>query len=236
MGSLIVSLIPVAIGVIVSPIAIIAAIAVMFSQRAKPNSLAFLAGWVFGAASALAVTFWILTLLEVHERHNPPTWASVLHIIIGLILLVSAYLMYTRIRHRLQRMAAAQGHAVVEEIPSMPGPLRRIESFGPGKCAVLGALVFWVNPVDMSCTIAAGIDLRLATVGTAALVISAIVFVLVGVSSVAVPVLMLVFLGDRAQQPLQRIRGYVMSNSKLLNVGLLVLIGLMQLAKGLNGL
>ncbi|MGA9872997.1 MAG: hypothetical protein WBQ44_17885 [Rhodococcus sp. (in: high G+C Gram-positive bacteria)] len=44
MGSLILSLIPVSLGIVMSPLAVIAVVAVLFSQHARQNSVAFLVG------------------------------------------------------------------------------------------------------------------------------------------------------------------------------------------------
>jgi hypothetical protein len=50
MGGAIGDILPLAIGVAISPVPIIAVILMLFSKKAKGNSLAFLVGWVLGLA------------------------------------------------------------------------------------------------------------------------------------------------------------------------------------------
>ena len=64
MGSAIGSILPQAIGVAISPIPIIAVILMLFSKRARSNSLAFLAGWVLAVGIVGAVVL-VLELAAV---------------------------------------------------------------------------------------------------------------------------------------------------------------------------
>ena len=53
MGNVIGDILPMAIGVAISPVPIIAVILMLFTHRAKPNSMAFLGGWILGLAIVL---------------------------------------------------------------------------------------------------------------------------------------------------------------------------------------
>lgn len=55
MGQAIGEFLPLAVGVAISPIPIIAVILMLFSDRARANSLAFLIGWVVGISVVMAV-------------------------------------------------------------------------------------------------------------------------------------------------------------------------------------
>ena len=54
MGSLLLQQIPLALGIIMSPLAVVAVVAVLFSERARINSIAYLIGWYLGIVVALA--------------------------------------------------------------------------------------------------------------------------------------------------------------------------------------
>ena len=78
MGSLLLQQIPLALGIIMSPLAIVAVVAVLFSERARIDKrIAYLVGWFLGIIVSLAVSFAILTALEVHQRTHPPLWVSI---------------------------------------------------------------------------------------------------------------------------------------------------------------
>ena len=67
MGSLLLQQIPLALGIIMSPLAVVAVVAVLFSERARINSIAYLIGWYLGIVVALAGAYIILTALQVHQ-------------------------------------------------------------------------------------------------------------------------------------------------------------------------
>ena len=69
MGSVIGEILPLAVGIAISPIPIIAAILMLLSPRAKTTSVGFLLGWLAGIVIAIA----LFTLLSsVLPKQDPP--------------------------------------------------------------------------------------------------------------------------------------------------------------------
>ncbi|MFF2087897.1 GAP family protein [Nocardia sp. NPDC058176] len=237
MASLALSLLPVALGIIMSPLAVIAVVAVLFSRRARVNSVAYLVGWVAGIVVSLGAAYAVLVALDVHDRLDPPLWLSILHLTLAAVLLVGAWYVFTRERQRLRALARARNPSeIIDAAPQLPSILQSIEHFNPARSALLGFALFVLNPIDVSCAIVAALTLRLSDTSTTAHFVAAVVFVLISASSVAVPVGMLLVLRERAEAPLRAMRRFIAGNAKLLNVGLLVLIAVMQINKGLQGL
>ncbi|MGY0496981.1 GAP family protein [Nocardia sp. FBN12] len=237
MTSLVLSLIPVALGIIMSPLAVIAVVAVLFSQRARANSLAYLAGWVTGIVLATGTAYAVLAALHVQERIDPPLWLSILHLALAAELLIGAWYVYTRERKRLRAMALAREPGeIVDAAPQLPKMLQSVEHFTAARSFLLGFAVFVLNPIDVSCAIVAALTLRLSGTPLSVQLGVAVVFVVISASSVAGPVGLLVMMPNRAAAPLRALRQWIATNTKLLNVGLLVLIAVMQLNKGIQGL
>ncbi|MFT0610049.1 GAP family protein [Rhodococcus qingshengii] len=237
MGSLLLQQIPLALGIIMSPLAVVAVVAVLFSERARINSIAYLIGWYLGIVVALAGSYVILTALQVHQRTHPPLWVPIIHLVLGATLLAGAWFVYSRSRRGVQAMAAAVAPGdVVAAAPQLPKMLQSVEHFQPMRSGVLGFALFVLNPIDMSCAIAAAMNLRLSTVAPTSQIVSAVIFSLASVTSVAVPVALLLIKKDEATEPLLKIRTWIATNTHLLNVGLLVLIAAMQISKGVQGL
>lgn len=237
MGSLLLQQIPLALGIIMSPLAVVAVVAVLFSDRARINSIAYLIGWFLGIIVSLSVSFAILTALQVHQRTHPPLWVPILHLILGAVLLAGAWFVYTRSHRRMHAMAEATGPGgIAAAAPQLPKMLQSVEHFTPGRSGILGFALFILNPIDMSCAIAAAMNFRLSSAAPSAQWASAVVFALVSASSVAVPVALLLIKKEKATEPLQRIRTWIATNTHLLNVGLLILIAAMQISKGIQGL
>lgn len=129
MGSLLLQQIPLALGIIMSPLAVVAVVAVLFSERARLNSIAYLIGWYLGIVVALAGSYIILTALQVHQRTHPPLWVPILHLVLGVTLLAGAWFVYTRSRRGVQAMAAAVAPGdVVAAAPQLPKMLQSVET------------------------------------------------------------------------------------------------------------
>ncbi len=167
MGELLVTLIPVALGVVLSPLAIMALVAVLLSRRASANGIAFLIGWVVGLAGLLALALWLFGVFEVHGLREPPLWVPILRLVIGLFLAGAAVWVYRKGSARIRQMAAASSpQQVVAAAPQLPGWLHAVETFRPVRTGFLGLALFVLNPVDASCAIIAALDISLGRSAT----------------------------------------------------------------------
>jgi Sap, sulfolipid-1-addressing protein len=237
MLDLIVSLIPLALGVVISPLAIMALVAVLLSKRAKRNGIAFLIGWILAIVVTLLISFLVLELLDVQATTTPPTWVAYVRIILALILVVIGIYSLRRGRGRIVAMAHASTPAqVVSAAPQLPGWLRAVETFTPGRCGLLGFGIFFLNPVDTSCAVLAALDIRLATISTTASVVAAVLFAIVGIVPMAIPVIIATVRGADAQPFLGASRKWIASHTAWLNAGLLFLIAAIQFVKAFSAL
>ncbi|MFJ6531780.1 GAP family protein [Microbacterium sp. NPDC091662] len=237
MGELILALVPVALGVVLSPLAIMALVAVLLSRNARMNGITYLIGWVLGLGGLMALCLWLFPLIAVHELSEPPLWVPIVRVILGLFLIGSAVWVYRRGRVHIARMAAASSpRDVVAASPQLPGWLHSVESFRPGRTLLLGLGLFVLNPVDASCAILAALDISLSDVTQSAGVWIAVIFVVIGTLPIALPVLYVVVRGADAQPLLDRVRTWIAGNTHVLNAALLLVIGALQLEKGITGL
>ena len=237
MGELILSLVPVALGVVLSPLAIMALVAVLLSRNARMNGIAYLIGWVVGLAGLMALFLWLFPVLEVHAIGEPPLWVAIVRVLIGLFLAAAAVWVYRKGRAHIIRMAAASSpRDVVAASPQLPGWLHSVESFRPGRTLLLGVGLFVLNPVDASCAILAALDISLSDVGATPGAWVAIAFVVIGTLPIALPVLYVVVRGPQAQPLLDRVRTWIAGNTHVLNAALLLVIGALQLEKGIAAL
>lgn len=237
MGLLLLSLIPPALGILLSPLAVLAVIAVLLSERARLNSLAFLIGRVTGITVAVAGGYLVLRALDVQARPQQAVWLVLLHFVLALVLLVGAGYVLLRGRQRGQEMAAARTPAeVAEAAPQLPGWLQSVDRFTPLRTTALGLGLFLLNPIDVSCAVIGALTIVLSEISTTAQVAVLAVFIAVGSISVVIPVLILQIRGDAAKDSLQRMRAWIAGNPHVLKAALLVVIAIMQLSKGLESL
>lgn len=237
MGDLILSLLPLALGVVLSPLAIMALVAVLLSHNARANGTMFMIGWAAAVVVVLAASFGIFTALEVHERAALPVWVSIVRLVLGAGLLLAAVFVYRRGRVKVQEMAVASTPSeVVAAAPQLPGWLHTVESFSPGRSLLLGFGIFVLNPVDASCAILAALDLRLADLPDSQLLIVGILFAILGIVPIAAPVIFTLVRGAAAKPLLDRTREWIAGHTSLLNAALLVIIAVLQIQKGVSGL
>jgi hypothetical protein len=237
MGELIVSLVPVALGVVLSPLAIMALVAVLLSRRARTNGIAYLCGWVVGLTGLVALFLWVFAQFEVHERGEPPLWVPLVRLLLGLVLVSAAVWVYRKGRAHIATMAAASTpRDVVAASPQLPRWLHSVESFRPGRTFALGLALFVLNPVDASCAIIAALDIAQSGVGPTETFWVSAAFIVVGVLPIAVPVVFVVARGADAQPFLDAMRRWIAGNTHVLNAAMLLVIGALQLEKGVVAL
>lgn len=237
MGELIVSLVPVALGVVLSPLAIMALVAVLLSGQARANGIAYLLGWLLGLGGVVALFLWIFQVMEVQGRAELPLWVALLRLLLGLFLVGAAVWVYRKGRAHIAQMATATTpRDVVAASPQLPGWLHSVASFHPGRTFLLGVGLFVLNPVDASCAIIAALDISLAEVDASAAFWAAVVFIAVGALPIAVPVIYVVVRGADAQPLLDRVRTWIGGNTHVLNAAMLLVIGVLQLNKAIGAL
>lgn len=221
--SLIGDILPLAIGVLISPVPIIAIILMLLSERAKRNSLSFVLGWVMG----LAVVGGVALLIGGTQNLSPGTEsslaASVIRLILGVLLLFGAYRRWTRRPEPGQQ-------------PTMPHWLQLVDSFTPIRALGVALLLSAVNPKNLTLTLAAALVIAQSTLGSVASVIALTLFVVIASASVAAPVALYLILGERAARTLNGWKEWLTENNATVMIVLLLVFGVILLAEGINGI
>lgn len=234
MAELIWELTPVALGIVGSPLAIMALVAVLVSRRARVNGLLFLAGWTLAVILALWGASLLFDLFALEARRDPPLWVPVARLVLAAVLFTSAVWTYRRAHARVVEMAAATTPGEVSAAaPQLPGWLHAVERFSPPRCFALGLGIFLLNPVNVSCALIAALDVHLAGLSSGASFWVMVGFGAVCILPMVVPVVLVYVKGQRAQPVLDRVRHWIASHNSTLNVVLLALVGFMQVQKAL---
>jgi hypothetical protein len=237
MVDLVLSLLPLSLGIVMSPLAIMALVAVLLSRQARVNGVMFFLGWTIGVAVGVGGSFAVLGFFEVHERHAPPLWVPILRLVLGIGLLLGAVWIYRRGGARKKAMAAASSPSdVTEAAPQLPGWLHSVSTFTAGRSLALGIGIFLLNPVDLSCAILAALDVRLAELDPGANAVALLVFGLIGILPIGIPVLLVLIKGEAATPTLEGIRAWIAGNTSLLNAILVLVIAVLQLQKAISTL
>lgn len=223
MGAVIGDLLPLAVGVAVSPIPIIAVILMLLSSRAGGTSAGFLAGWVVGIAGATVVFLLLAGTLDLGGSGQPSAADSWLRLGCGVLLLVLA--------GRRWRSRPEPG-----EQPALPKWMTAIDQFTAAKAAALGLALAAVNPKNLLMSIAAGAAIAAGHLPAAQVTWSVVVYTAIAASTVAVPVAAYAVGRKRMAGALESLRGWLTTHDDAVMATMLLILGVVLIGKGLGGL
>jgi len=223
MGQVIGDLLPLGVGVAISPIPIIAVILMLLAPRAGGTSTGFLVGWVVGIVAATTVFVLLAGVLDLASGDEPSAAASWIKAVLGALLLLLA--------GRQWRSRPKDG-----EQPAMPKWMAAIDRFTPGKAAGLGVLLSAVNPKNLLMCVAAGTAVAGGGLSVAQDVAAVAVFTVIAASTVAVPVIGYAVGRKQMAGPLESLRGWLTAHNQAVMATLLLVIGVVLIGKALGGL
>ena len=223
MGQVIGELLPLAIGVAISPLPIIAAIVMLLSRLAGRTSLGLLVGWVVGIVVATVVFVVIASTAGLDKSSGPSTAGSWVKIGLGVLLLLLAGRQW-RGRPRPGQPAA------------MPKWMSVLDSFTLPKAAGLGFGLSAVNPKNLVICAGAGAAIGEAALSGGQIAVAVAVFTVIGATTVAAPVVAFALAQERMRRPLNGLRHWLEAHNSAVMTVLLLVIGLTVIGKGLSGL
>lgn len=216
-------LLPLAVGIAISPVPIISVILMLLAPKATGTSLGFLAGWVVGVVVAVALFVVLANVAGLSSSSEPSTAASWTKIVLGLALLALA--------GKQWRSRPGPG-----EEAALPKWMAAIDTFTPAKAFGLAFLLAAVNPKNLALCIAAGVAFAAASLSTGEVAVAIAVFTLIAVATVAVPVVAYLVARERMRAPLDSLRTWLVANNATVMAVLLLVIGVDVLGKGIAGL
>lgn len=223
MGSVIGEILPLALGIAISPIPIMAAILMLLSPKAKATSVGFMLGWICGIVVALIVFVLLASILPQSESDQPQPIAGMIKILLGALMLFLAL-----------KQWRARPHDDVE--PPMPTWMSAIDTMTAGKGFGLGFLLSAVNPKNLLMAAAAGVIIGSAPLSVSSAIAVAIVFTVVAACSVTVPVVAYMVASRAMAGPLESLRGWLVHNNATVMAVLLLVIGVSVIGKGIGNL
>lgn len=223
MNQVVGDLLPLAVGVAISPIPIIAIILMLLAPRAGATSGGFLVGWVLGVAAATTVFTVLAATVGLSGSNGPTTAASWTKVALGVLLLLLAA--------RQWRSRPDPGQDA-----ELPKWMTAIDSFTFGKAAGLGVLLSAVNPKNLLMCAAAGATIGAAAIKTGEQVVAVAVFTIIAISTVAVPAIAYVAAKDRIRHPLDELHIWLQQHNAAVMSVLLLVIGVALIGKGIGGL
>jgi threonine/homoserine/homoserine lactone efflux protein len=220
-GAVIGDILPLALGITISPVPIIAAILMLLSPKAKGTSVGFLLGWILGIVVALVVFILLASVITPADPDQPQPVAGVVKLLLGALMLV---------------MAAKQwrGRPRDGAEPTLPGWMAAIDQMTAVKGFGLGFLLSAVNPKNLLMGAGAGVTIGSAGLAIGTIVITVVIFTVIAAASVAVPVIGYLLAAKAMAEPLERLRVWLVANNATVMAVLLLVIGVTLVGKGMG--
>ncbi|WP_433670563.1 GAP family protein [Nocardia sp. CA-136227] len=215
---MIADLLPLAIGVALSPIPVVAAILMLLSTNAGRASAGFALGWVTGIVTVAGLVTAAAASGLMRSASQPSIAASVIKTAMGLLLV------YIAVRQWGSR-----------KDDSIPGWMKAIDELGVAKAAGFGLLVSLLNPKNLLLCITAGVTIGTAGLNPTGTAAALTVFVLLGAASVLVPVGGYAVAADQLRGALARLKNWLQANNHTVIAVVFMVMGTTAIAKGVSG-
>lgn len=221
MGAVIGEILPLALGVAISPIPIIAAILMLLSPKARVTSVGFLLGWVLGIVVAVTVFTLLSSILPEQDADASKPIQAVIQLLLGLGLLLLALRQW-------------RGRPKAGEEPQMPKWMQAIDKVTFPVALGLGFLLSAINPKNLLLAAAAGVDIGSAGLDVGSIVLVIVVFTLIAASTVLVPVVGYLIAAEKLRGPLDALRVWLGRENAVIMAVLLLVIGVSLIGKGIG--
>lgn len=221
MGNAIGEILPLALGIAVSPIPIIAAILMLLSPKARGTSLGFLLGWLLGVLAPVIVFTLLSSFLPDGDNGGSKPVIGGIKILLGVLMLFLAV---------RQWRSQPPPHAE----PPLPKWMAAIDSMTAGRGLLLGFALSGLNPKNLLMGVAAGVAIGSDGLPVAGSTIVITVYTVIAISTVAVPVIAYLAASAHMAGPLEALRKWLVHNNATVMMVLLLVIGVVLIGKGIG--
>ncbi|GAB3120668.1 GAP family protein [Glaciibacter psychrotolerans] len=221
MGSAIGELLPLALGIAISPIPIIAAILMLLSLKAQGTSVGFLLGWVVGVVLVVVVFTALSSVIPQSPAGQSQPIVGIIKLVLGLGLLVLA-------------VGQWRGRPKEGVKPTLPAWMSAIDSMTAFRGFVIGFLLAGLNPKNLLIGASAGIALGSDSQSIGSDAIATVIYALIAASTVGIPVIGNLFAAQQMRVPLQKLHIWLLNNNATVMATLLLIIGVVVIAKGIS--
>lgn len=223
MGQAIGSSLPLAVGVALSPVPIIAVVLMLTSRRARSNGPAFVIGWLIGLAVIGAIVLSVAGPAGASKSGSPATWVSWVKIVLGAALLLVAVRQF-------------RGRPKDGDEAALPKWMASIDTMKPLTVLGLAALLGGVNPKNLLLAVSAGASIAQTGISGADQAIAYAVFALIGTIGVGTPVVIYFALGERSEKMLATLKDWMGRHNAVIMSVLCLVIGAKLIGDAIGGL
>jgi threonine/homoserine/homoserine lactone efflux protein len=223
MGKAIGDILPLAIGVAISPVPIIAIVLMLGTPRARATGPAFALGWIAGLTAAGTIMLVIASGNATTGAGKPETWVSLLKLVLGALFLLLAVKQW-------------RGRPDAGEDAVMPKWMRTIDTFKAGKATIGGVVLSGLNPKNLALTIAAAAAIAQTGISSGEEAGAMAIFVALGSLTILAPLVIYFALGSRGARILDGLKTWMAAHNAAIMAVLLLVLGFKLIGDAISGL
>jgi threonine/homoserine/homoserine lactone efflux protein len=223
MGKAIGGSLPLAVGIALSPIPIIAVVLMLTSRKAKVNGPVFVLGWLIGLGIVGAIVLSLAGAGGASKSGSPATWVSWVKIALGVLLLLVALRQF-------------RGRPHGDEQPQMPKWMATIDKTSPPAAFGLAALLSGANPKNLLLAVAGGAAIAQTGIPGGQQAIAYLIFALIGTLGVGLPVVIYFVMGARSEKLLAGLKDWMTQHNAVIMSVLCLVIAAKLVGDGISGL
>jgi threonine/homoserine/homoserine lactone efflux protein len=212
---------PLSVAIAIGPLAIIAAVLMLLSPKAKITGSAFLVGWVLGITLAVVMFTLVALTLPKQDAGGSSSVFGVVKLILGGLLLLLAVLQW--------RGRPAEGEKV-----ALPKWMSTIDSMTASKALGLGLLLAAVNPKNLLLAASAGVIIGGARLSVGQATVAVIIYVVLATCTVLIPVSTYLVAPGRVSGPLDRLGAWLVDHNTAILAVLFLVLGVAMIGKGIS--
>ncbi|HTZ22943.1 MAG TPA: GAP family protein [Streptosporangiaceae bacterium] len=211
MGKAIGGSLPLAVGIALSPIPIIAVVLMLTSRKAKVNGPVFVLGWLIGLGVVGAIVLSVAGPAGASKSGSPAAWVSWVKIVLAVLLLLVALRQF-------------RGRPRGGEQPQMPKWMASIDKTTPVAALGLAAVLSGANPKNLLLAVGGGAAIAQTGIPGGQQAIAYLVFALIGTLGVGVPVVIYFALGKRSDEVLGELKDWMSQHNAVIMTVLCLII------------
>lgn len=212
---------PFVVGMLLSPVPVIATLLVLASPSGRAGGVAYAVGRFVGVALVAVVVSLLADVITIESESSAA--ASILRVVLGLVLVgLAARKLAGRIRG--------------DRDSAMPKWMSSIEGMSPRGTAGTGFALAVANPKELAFNAGAGLTVGAAGLAPAPTIGAALVYAVVACLTVFVPVALFLASPERVGGVLSRTRTWLVANNDVIMSVLFLVIGSVLIGDGVNQL
>ncbi|MFJ3218715.1 GAP family protein [Kitasatospora sp. NPDC086801] len=224
MGEAVGSMLASAVGIAISPPALIAMVLMLAAPRGRALGLAFAAGWAVGLAAVVAVVVAAGSALGPGVgRPAWPYWPYWLKLALGVLFVLMA--------GKQWRDRPREGH-----VTAPPRWMREVDRFSAGRSAGLAVVLVGASPKNLALAVGGAASIAASTAGVGGTVAAAALMVLVGSLCTLLPLGVHLFGGDRSARALGEWKAWLATHSTAITTTVLAVLGAEYVGDAVTGL